>query len=680
LHTDHPRQSADASWAQLEQAIERLHAAARTPIGVRQFYARLLGEACDALAATGGAAWGARDGGRPELIAREATDPVDVEIFNRPAHREAVAAALDRGGAVIHTGPAEQEFDVLLCPVPRPAGAEPALHAAAVIELWMPAGASPPVRQGWLDFSSALADVAADFHAWDELRRLRAGATLRRQSIDLVRRVQGPRDFKSAAFEAANEARRLLNCNRVSVLVRRPGGWRLTAVSGVDRVEPRTELAHRSERLAQHVATWGEPVDYAAQRDPASASEASGGEPELPPPLLAAIEDYVDDSHARGLAAVPVAFAPRDDADDSRRRTRFDLVLVAERFDAGEPGALRSQLVEIGELCGPVLARAAQLDRPAVRALLNWSDRLAALRQPRRAVRAAWIVAAIGAVLAALAFVPCDFDVEAPARLAAAVERDVFAPASGAVAEVHVKHGQTVAQGDVLAVLSDPELALKLQETRGELASTRKRLEALAVARTDRTLREDGEKDRLPLSAEQRELEERQASLERQLALLTARSEALVLRSPHAGTVLTLDVQSLLESRPVERGQVLLTIADSSTGWELKADVPQRQIGHVLAAQQEQSAPLAATYRLAGDVTTTYPGHVAAVSAEAPLDADRLQDYVPPVEVRIAVDGEPPAAARSGMNANVRIHCGRRSLGYVWLHDAAATLYRWVTF
>jgi hypothetical protein len=130
----------------------------------------------------------------------------------------------------------------------------------------------------------------------------------------------------------------------------------------------------------------------------------------------------------------------------------------------------------------------------------------------------------------------------------------------------------------------------------------------------------------------------------------------------------------------VERGQVLLTIADATTGWELKADVPQRQIGHVLEAQQQQKTPLAATYRLAGDVAQSYPGHVAAVSAAAPLDADHLHDESPPVEVRIALDGDPPAAARSGMNANVRIHCGRRSLGYVWLHDVGATLYRWTTF
>ncbi len=296
----------------------------------------------------------------------------------------------------------------------------------------------------------------------------------------------------------------------------------------------------------------------------------------------------------------PIAVAPRQELESHPQRPSFDVVLLAERFDAAGRDALRAQLVELGELCGPALARAAELDRFPVRTLLAWSDRWTALRQPGQATRPLAIAAAIAATLAALVFIPCDFEIEAPATLAAAVERDVFATASGAVAEVHVKHGQTVAQGDVLVVLSDPELALKLQETRGESAGTRKRLEALAVARTDRTLREDKEDQRLPLSAEQRELEEKLASLDRQLTLLEARSESLVLKSPHAGTVLTLDVQSLLESRPVERGQVLLTIADATSGWELKANVPQRQIGHVLEAESRSGVAVGGDLPIGG--------------------------------------------------------------------------------
>jgi multidrug efflux pump subunit AcrA (membrane-fusion protein) len=493
--------------------------------------------------------------------------------------------------------------------------------------------------------------------------------------------VQGPRELEGAAFEVANEGRRVLGCDRLSVLVRRGRRWRLLAASGASRVERRTDFSRRMERLADEAARWGDPISYPA---------IGADDGQLPPILAAALEEHIDHSHARELACAPIALAHRGGQEnyDSRERrrglTKFDVVLTAENFAGGGPRGLAprlaGQLVELGELCAPALGRAAALDRFPVRTLLRWSDRLAALTQPGRLVRNLFIVGALAAAVVALVYVPVDLDVEAPATLATAVQRDVFASATGAVAEVRVSQGQMVHKGDVLIVLSDPELALKLQQTRGEIDAMRKRLAALAVTRTDRSLRENPSDDRLPLSAEQRQLEERLVSLEAQRQLLESRQEALALRSPLNGQVLTQDVQGLLESRPVERGQALLTIADTSSGWILKADVPQRQIGHVLAAQEQQQSDLAASVRLAGDVAQSYPGHVTAISAAAPLEAEGLEDDAAPVEVEVALDGEPPVAARPGMTASLRIHCGKRSLGYVWLHDVGATIYRWMTF
>jgi hypothetical protein len=62
------------------------------------------------------------------------------------------------------------------------------------------------------------------------------------------------------------------------------------------------------------------------------------------------------------------------------------------------------------------------------------------------------------------------------------------------------------------------------------------------------------------------------------------------------------------------------------------------------------------------------------------FDTDNLDGELPSVEVRVAIDEGSLAAARPGMNAQVRIHCGRRSLGYVWLHDVWETVYSWITF
>ncbi|MBA3485336.1 MAG: HlyD family efflux transporter periplasmic adaptor subunit, partial [Pirellulales bacterium] len=598
-----------ASWMQLEHYVERLHAAARSPLGVREFYRRLLADAAEALGAVGGAAWRAGSGERLELVCQSLDPDAGIEVPSSAERHELLHGVMRNGEAAIHSMPAHSssrkstavDFDALACPVPLP-GAKPASgDAAAVFELWIPARAGPLAKQGWLDFAATIAEVASDFHALEELRRLREGEALHRQAVELLRRVQGPRDLTGAAFELANEGRRVLGCDRLSVVVRRGGRWRLLSTSGATRVQRRNDFTRRTERLADAVARWGEPI--AAPVDAADGAE-------LPPRLASAIEEHIDHSHARELACAPVSFTGRqkeasEDTAKRRSRKRFDAVLIAESFEAADKVAWRHQLVELGELCGPVLGRAAALDRFPMRTMLRWSDRLSILRQPARLFRALLILGALAAAVAALVYVPADFDVEAPATLVAAVERDVFATATGSVAALRVEHGQMVKQNDVLVILSDPELALKLQQVRGEIEAARKRLDALAVTRTERTLREQDGEDRLPLSAEQRQLEERLASLEAQRTLLESRRDALTIRSPLSGQVLTRNVQSLLESRPVERGQVLLTIADASSGWQLKADVPQRQIGHVLEAQRDEPSALAASLRLAGDVEKT---------------------------------------------------------------------------
>jgi multidrug efflux pump subunit AcrA (membrane-fusion protein) len=654
-----------ASWNQLERTIERLHEAARASLGVREFYRQLVSETAGALEAAGGAAWRRGADGHPELICQLMPD--DGAEPDGVARAEHVGKALAIGAAEA-ASPQHGAYEILVCPVEQPGGDHNGAPPIAAIELWMPRETSPAIRQGWHDFLAAAADVATDFHARDELRRLRGASALSGQAVELLRHVGTPRTLEGAAFELANEGRRLLACDRVSVVVRRGSRWRLMAASGADAIA-RTEFARRSEVLADHVARWGEPIEAPAPAGP-------NDDAELPPPLAEAVEAHLDHSHARTLACAPIRFAS-EDADAAR----FDLVLLAERFDAG--GSLRESLVEIGELCAPAMARAGELDRFAVRTALRWSQRWSRLRSPSRLVRPLLAAGAIAGAIAALVFVPAPLNVEAPAHVVAVVERDIFATATGSVAEVRVVHGQMVAAGDVLIVLADPELALKQQEARGEIDAARKRLDALAVSRTDRTLREEAREERLPIAAEQRELQERLASLERQRELLDLRRDELTLRSPCAGQVLTHDVQSLLESRPVERGQALLTIADVSSGWELRAEAPQRQLGHVLAALKDaemSSESVAASYRLAGDVRQSHDARVIAVSSSTPLEPTGLRDEAAPVEVRIAVDGTAPAAMRSGMNATVQIHCGEAPLGYVWLRDVGATLYRWATF
>jgi multidrug efflux pump subunit AcrA (membrane-fusion protein) len=451
----------------------------------------------------------------------------------------------------------------------------------------------------------------------------------------------------------------------VSILVEQGKQWKLLAANGVERLEDRAEAVKRLVALAEVTAHWDEPLEYS---DGDSAAE-------LPPLVSAALEQHIDQSHARRLIAVPITFDRHQDFGPAPKPTA---VLIAEAFQANDLPS-RERVIELAQLCEPALQHAIDLDRWPLRTALDWTNRVERTWQRWGLRRRVIVGVAIAAVLSALIFVQTDFEIEAPATLMPQTVQDIFATTSGTVREIKVEHGQHVDKGAVLAVLDDAQLDLEIERVHGELATVRKRLEAIAVARADNRSREEVSPDRLPLSAEAMQLELRQKSLLEQAAILNERREELTLRSPFAGVVLTFDVQHALRGRPVERGQVLFTVADLKSGWQLDAMVPQDRIGHVIAAEQSKE-PLSVRFRLAGDNDHTYHGTVREVAETAVLDAKQIADQLPEVRVEISVDEQSLPAARPDMQARVRINCGRRSLGYVWLHDAWDNFYSWLAF
>ncbi|NOY41810.1 MAG: efflux RND transporter periplasmic adaptor subunit [Planctomycetes bacterium] len=680
--------SVDGGWRQLEEFVDRLHELAHTPIETDAFYRRLLDGCVAALAATGGAVWLPNVRGRWELLHQTnlphalspenpTTEAAHYSLLQKVAASDEALIYPPRSGTV---DARENPTDSVLVVSAVRSDASPSNEKpVAIIELFMRPGTSPAVQQGWQDMVSTVCHLAANYHTLDELRTLRGERGLHRQSLALLRRINQPTDLRRTVFEIANEGRSFVEGDRLSLVLRHGQSWRVAAVSGVDRIEARGDTARKLEQLADRTASWGEPID---SEDGESVGEKKSLEDDLPPELIHVIEQQRDVSHARRVVAVPIEFARDVDSQQSSvgPSSQPAAVLIAEQFSVSTSGFSRQRVVELAQLCEPALRQAIRLDRFPARLFLRWTDRWTRARQAWGVSRLAVAAMAVVAIVAALVFVKRDFEIEAPATLVPVVERDVFATANGTIVDVQVVHGEKVEAGAVLAVIDDPTLSLDSQRVLGEVETMRKRLEAIAVARTDRNVQADTDRERLPLSAEAQQLEKKLASLEKQREILAARRTALTLRSPIAGTVLTLDVQNLLRTRPVERGQVLFKVADVEAGWWLWAEVEQDRIGHVVAAQQASEGSLPTRFRFAGEDAEIFSGHVESISATAVLDPNELNEAAPALRVRVAVDEQSLPAARPGMTAKVRIQCGRRSLGYVWLHDAWETVYSWLVF
>jgi multidrug efflux pump subunit AcrA (membrane-fusion protein) len=701
--------SGAGTWQELEDVLAGLGQLARSRVPPERFYSTLLDECVRALSAVGGAVWLRAPGGalRPVAQIRWPGAEFAADDESRRAHEALLTAAATRGEAisigphsarsdaasddaaghdadpaagnptdhVLLLGPVQLAIDDTSSPDSRLPAPEPS--TLAIIEILQRADASPAAYRGYEQFLSAVCELAADFHAYSELGRLRSSENRWQQLLRLSAEVQRIVELQATVDTVANDGRRVVGCDRLNVLVARGRHVRLLGTSGVGRIERRSGAARRLEQLGELVRRTGEAAYY------------TDGQSDAHLPIAEALEKHADESHARQVAAIPLARLadPANEHGDRPTRAKQDLpaiVLVAEQFDAEHGNLDRQRLAEVGEVCATALYNALDFDRLPLSGLWRW---LGAVKHQvvTHLSRTAMIVVGLAALVAALVFVDTDFTIEAPGTLQPTVRRDVFAPRGGLVDEVLVAHGNDVEAGQPLVRLRDPSLEHELKRVTGEMETVRRQLDAVRASKTSRDVRDTTDADLYRMSAGEREFAQRLENLRRELELLTQERERLVVRSPIAGRVLTWDVADRLIARPVERGEVLVTVADLSGDWQLEVEVPDDQIGHVMAARKKLQPDLPVRYRLRAEDDAKHVGHIEEISTTADVQTEAGSSPAPRVLVRVALDTSELTDAvqgdlRPGLSARAQIECGRRSIGYVWLHDVWDTVVGWLKF
>jgi multidrug efflux pump subunit AcrA (membrane-fusion protein) len=269
-------------------------------------------------------------------------------------------------------------------------------------------------------------------------------------------------------------------------------------------------------------------------------------------------------------------------------------------------------------------------------------------------------------VVAALGLIPADLTVPANGRLLPAHRQHVFAEANGVVRALKTGHGSHVEKGDVLATLSSSELDFEITESLGALQTAAKRLSTIRSARLAMTPSDAAaRREYNRLTAEEEATKAEIEGLKAQQSILTQRKSTLLVKSPLSGTVLTWDVARKLEARPVQRGEILMTVAQLNNDWIVELDVPDDRIGYVCQARDKTQADQPVELVLATDPTTKYSATIRSIALRSEPD----QQGHPTVRVTAALDQRINTGLRPGAMVVARIHCGPRSLGFVWFHD-----------
>src|SRR5205823_5571613 len=137
-----------------------------------------------------------------------------------------------------------------------------------------------------------------------------------------------------------------------------------------------------------------------------------------------------------------------------------------------------------------------------------------------------------------------------------------------------------VKEGDLLLRLESPELQKQLKGLQAEYreATTKVGQLILQISRS----RVD---ERPQLQSQREESEIKADGARQQIEVIQEQLGMLEVRAPQDGIITTWEVKKNLLGRPVEVGQELVQVAATGGDWVLEVDVPDDDMGPILAAE-----------------------------------------------------------------------------------------------
>jgi len=482
--------------------------------------------------------------------------------------------------------------------------------------------------------------------------------------------LHGSQKIDEVAFIAANECRRLLGADRVSIAEQYGPKVKIQSVSGQQTVSARSNAIRLLSQLTEKVLATGEKLSF------------TGDTEKFPPQFEAVLANYLLESRSRVIIILPV-FGPKPSDQESQDKPEFEKhldkpvavggIIVEQISETPLPRDLDERLDRIGHHVGLALRNAQSRERvfllPLWLFLGNWRTRL----KGRTLAKIATGVGVLVAIVLTLVFVPWDYRVSGKGRLMPIVRRGLFAPHDGEVVELVAKSGQPVKKGELLVRLKSDELQTKLLQATTQLAEKRQQAFAIESQLSQKDTPQTPSTE-IELRGKLQQLNVEVEGTKLQVDNLQRQIDSLSVRSPIAGVVATFRLEELLRMRPVKYGDLLLEVMDPTQAWRLEVDVPENRIGHILEAQSKRNlARLPVSYMLATATEATYKGELESLSTRS--GASETEGTVVPVFVDL-VEPSPPSP-RIGAEVKAKIDCGRASLGYVLFGDVIEFLRKW---
>lgn len=671
----------DQTRQQLRSLVTEIEGLSRSEMSPGEFYEGFLTRVVTALAAIGGAVWTLEDGGGLRLNyhmnlqqARLGDNEVDQQRHGRLLHK---VAATGEGMLVQpHSGDGENgqaanPSDYLLV-----LGAlKSDKDVQGVVEIFQRAGGRPTVERGYLRFLTQMCDLAGDYLKTRHLRSFADRQIMWSQLEQFTRLVHEGLDPRQTAYTIANEGRRLIGCDRVSVALKRGNRCRIEAISGQELLDNRSNTVTLLGKLSTVVVAGGEDLWY------------SGDTANLPPQIEESVETYADEAHSKMVAVLPLE-RPREETetDDESKPPEFLGALVIEQITEDViTESMRRRIDVVADHSALALSNAREHNDLFLMPVWRAIGKSRWVVQARTLPKTLAITGAVLALLLILFLWPMRFQLSGKGTLQPVNKHDVYAAVDGIVEEVKVKEGDKVEEGQLLVVMGNKELDVNIADVTGKLeAATEQLISAerrLGGAAGSRLPADEREKIQGDIVVSRQEAE----SYRSQLALLSEKKEKLKVKSPIKGEIVSWHVKEHLNQRPVKEGDLLMSVSNAEGDWQLEVMMPEDRMGYVLRAQRDKQEAAAkqqaeagekvdsrldASYMLATNPGTRHYGKVIDIVPSAHVEGE--EGNVVLVKISVDKSAHDLVDLKQGAAVNAKIDCGTASVGYCWFHDLIA--------
>ena len=498
-------------------------------------------------------------------------------------------------------------------------------------------------------------------------------------------------DLDATCARIANESRRLLQCDRVTVLTpHRGSSLKVQSISGVSVIDRRSNSVRAIENLVTTASVMAQPLILPSETP-------------LPPQIQTPLDDYLDETGVMATVLLPLYAQKTATEDIDEPFDPFDgdgefVGVIALEYFEGEPPQTLSPSLSIVATEATFALKNAE-EHHSIFGVGLWKA-VGRVTDRRRLPYATLGLLSVIGLLAATMFIEVDHHVIATGTAEPTDQRRVFSRVDGICKTIFVTDGQTVSAGDPLMQLENAELESRAETLSGEIATATRRLSSIETLRLGE--QEDlAKRDRLAMEESQLRLELN--SLHEQQAVIHKQQKELLITSPIDGTVVAWQIEQRLGDRPVSRGNMLLRVVDHTGPWSLKLQIPDYQSGAVINEFQG-SSELPVKFAVATDPDGSFQAKLKSIATAArldetgqhiidasatvdfPIDAFGLAYSQTKIEDETTGDSSEasvsakPFGVRAGADVTARIECGKRSALRSWFSDVFDFVNRNIVF